>query len=362
MALTTFQHQALTKLRSSGASDLGVGLDNSRLNYLLALISLDLHCPQEFPELDPHSVPGLYERVASQRLRVDGPKFQPLYERLLALEPNGDNYLYCLGSLLKARLKYEKILKAQPMPTLEQVGPRSLLQFGHLESRALAAFLFWRKWIYDIDNRAGQETGYLFEPIVAQAIGGVPYGARNSPVRRDGTGKGRQVDCIRDEGDERRAYELKLRVTIAASGQGRWQEELSFPEDCQKSGFVPVLVVFDDTENDKLTELRKRFENAGGKAYVGTEAWTHLDEQAGPVMSRFLDNYVRAPLNTLLEAEPEHLPRITFALREGKLVVEVAGDTLEVVRENETDPDLSDAAGEQADLLPDDVDQQTPGP
>ena len=29
-----------------------------------------------------------------------------------------------------------------------------------------------------------------------------------------------------------KAYEFKLRVTIAASGQGRWKEELDFPSDC----------------------------------------------------------------------------------------------------------------------------------
>jgi hypothetical protein len=31
------------------------------------------------------------------------------------------------------------------------------------------------EWLYDIDNRSAQETGYLFEPILAAAIGGIPY-------------------------------------------------------------------------------------------------------------------------------------------------------------------------------------------
>ena len=34
-------------------------------------------------------------------------------------------------------------------------------------------------------------------------------------------------------------------MTIAASGQGRWKEELDFPADCKASGYVPVLVVLD---------------------------------------------------------------------------------------------------------------------
>ena len=49
-----------------------------------------------------------------------------------------------------------------------------------------------------------------------------------------------------------------------------------FPDDCKASGYVPVLVVLDPTEADKLTVLRERFEAAGGLAYVGPEAWAHL--------------------------------------------------------------------------------------
>jgi len=50
-------------------------------------------------------------------------------------------------------------------------------------------------------------------------------------------------------------YEFKIRVTIAASGQGRWAEELSFPEDARAAGFDPMLVVFDSTDNEKLAQL-----------------------------------------------------------------------------------------------------------
>ena len=129
-------------------------------------------------------------------------------------------------------------------------------QFGKLRSDALAGFLFWRKWFYDIDNRAAQETGYLFEPIIAHAIGGTPAPAKKSPVKRQSDrNKGRQVDCILDD----RAYEFKIRVTIAASGQGRWQEELDFPTDCRTSGFTPVLVCLDSTPNPKLSALVDAF-------------------------------------------------------------------------------------------------------
>jgi hypothetical protein len=165
--------------------------------------------------------------------------------------------------------------------------------------------------MFDIDNRAAQETGYLFEPIMASAIGGVPASAAQSPVRRrEDRTKGRQVDCIRDT----LAYEIKLRVTIAASGQGRWQEELEFPLDCAASGFMPVLVVLDSTPNPKLTELRQAFESASGLVYVGDDAWSHLDSAAGPTMSRFLDRYVRHPLESLLKDAPPELPELTLSM------------------------------------------------
>ena len=138
-------------------------------------------------------------------------RFRQCLNVLWAWTPTRTSNFACLAALHKARLKYERILETQPVPTIDQVGPRGLLQFGGMDVRALAGFLLWRKWVFDIDNRAGQETGYLFEPIIAAAVGGVPVSARKSPVRRrNAPSKGRQVDCLR----EKRAYEIKLRVTI----------------------------------------------------------------------------------------------------------------------------------------------------
>ena len=51
---------------------------------------------------------------------------------------------------------------------LPLLHPRGLLQYGGMSPKTLAGFLLWRKWIFDIDNRAGQETGYLFEPIICR--------------------------------------------------------------------------------------------------------------------------------------------------------------------------------------------------
>ena len=171
-------------------------------------------------------LPRFFGSQPLESLRLSNQDFLALFERLVTLEPNADTYFSCLSTLHKSRLKYERILRTQPIPTIiDQVGPRGLLQYGSLGPKALTALLFWRKWMFDIDNSAAQETGYLFEPIIAAAIGGAPASARRSPVLRQGTGRGQQVDCLKGD----KAFEIKLRVTIAASGQGRWQEELDWP-------------------------------------------------------------------------------------------------------------------------------------
>ena len=203
------------------------------------------------------------------------------------------------------------------------------VQYGSLQPAALTELLLWRKWIFDIDNRAGQETGYLFEPIIAFAIGGTPVSSKKSPVRRsDDQSKGRQVDCIRDK----RAYEFKVRVTIAASGQGRWSEETDFPINCNNSGYTFVLIVLDPTPNPKLTELSNAFTRGGGEAYIGDDAWNHLDTEAGPTMAQFLDKYVRAPIEDLLSNVPDTLPVMSLSMTHNAIMITVDGEELRIVR------------------------------
>src|SRR6266545_7731271 len=252
MGLTQAQRAILEKARSLGGGQLGIALSDEACNYLVAVIASDLGLLPRFPGLKK---PLQEFFAAPSTLSLPG-DFLGLFESLVRAAPDADTYFACLAALHKARLKYESILKTQPVPTIDQVGPRGLLQYGGMSPKTLTGFLLWRKWMFDIDNRAGQETGYLFEPIIAAAIGGVPASSRKSPVRRRADElKGRQVDCIRGK----KAYEIKLRVTIAASGQGRWREELEFPGDCRASGYTPVLVVLDPTPNQKLDELRRAF-------------------------------------------------------------------------------------------------------
>jgi hypothetical protein len=205
--------------------------------------------------------------------------------------------------------------------------------------------------MFDIDNRAGQETGYVFEPIIAYAIGGIPYSAKRSPIKRSGVGPaGRQVDCVVDN----KAYEIKIRVTIAASGQGRWGEELAFPKDCQASGFIPVLLVLDPTANAKLDELSEAFAAAGGESYVGQAAWDHLAAAAGSTMARFLEIYVHAPLQALLKETPQLLPDLTLRMQHEQIIMEVGSEYLAIQRAPATEINASE------DLLPEDVDDASP--
>ena len=124
--------------------------------------------------------------------------------------------------------------------------------------------------------------------------------------RTNDQSKGRQVDCwkIRPDGKPL-AYEFKLRVTIAASGQGRFGEELQFAEDCANSGAIPVLVVLDPTPNPRLRDLQAQFAAKGGHAYIGNDAWAHLEEEAGGIMATFIERYVRIPISEISAFEVE---------------------------------------------------------
>ncbi len=244
-------------------------------------------------------------------------------------------YIDNLSALHRRRIKYRRILSMQPMPTMDQIGPRVLLEFGACNSNLLANWMTWRKWIYDIDNRAAQETGYVFEPIIASCLGGESVGARNSPVKRidkDGnqTSNGRQIDCYVPSSNI--AYEVKLRVTIAASGQGRFGEELSFPFECQAAGIKPVLLVLDPTPSNRLDELSRKFIYCGGELYQGEDAWLYMEEKSGEVVSVFIEKYIRPAISEIEEIQLRTLEQITLTWEEQNIMISGAGATYQIKR------------------------------
>lgn len=138
-----------------------------------------------------------------------------------------------------------------------------------------------------------------FEPILASCLGGESVSHRNSPVKRiddDGnpTSEGRQIDCYIEDAKE--VYELKLRVTIAASGQGRFSEEMSFPYEAHMAGLTPILVVFDSTPSTLLDKLKEKYLAEGGRVAIGDDAWHELTTRAGDEMGKYILKYIKPPI------------------------------------------------------------------
>ena len=74
-----------------------------------------------------------------------------------SLDEDFPTYLKCLTELHKRRRKYGLILQRQPLPTMVQVSPRALMEYGpDFPPEALASWLTWRKFFYDLDNRSAQ--------------------------------------------------------------------------------------------------------------------------------------------------------------------------------------------------------------
>lgn len=233
-------------------------------------------------------------------------------------------YMKNLCALYRRRVKYYYILKTQLFPNAEQIVPRSLLEYGNCENQLLADWLEWRKWIFDIDNRSAQETGYVFEPILASCLGGESVSDKLSPVKRidangNETANGRQIDCYIKALKE--VYELKMRVTIAASGQGRFNEEMSFPYEAKIAGLTPILVVFDGNESELLTKLKKEYEKQGGKCYIGKDAWEMLRKRAGHEMGIFIDKYIYPPINSMENLLHSNPCDILLSKKDSKIVI-----------------------------------------
>ena len=322
MPISTEIKKVFSAARILGSGDDRVTLLENELFCLLSQCCRDLSVSasvSQLPKLAAAPPSADYYRIPLAWFQIPQagcPSASALVESLASCVANeADFRLYFenLATLHKRRLKYQRILSCQPKPTMNQIGPRSLLEFGGVNDALLASWLVWRKWIFDVDNRSAQETGYLFEPVLASCLGGEAIGSKNSPVKRlnelgEPTDAGRQIDCY--DGENQFAYEFKLRVTIAASGQGRFGEELSFPREARAAGLIPVLIVLDPTPSPRLVELIGAFTACGGKHYVGTAAWAHMDSKAGKTMAVFLERYIRPPLTEMAkheDAEPEDI-------------------------------------------------------
>ena len=284
-----------------------ISMRDREMARLVSVVLRDLHHESLIPEWARDIPVGGYYDVPLAWFTRDEARpfdFYGFFESCCKAVLNFKVIFKCITNLHRRRRKFEVILREQPLPTMEQVARRGLLEYGGMPVEALASWLTWRKWVYDVDNRSAQETGYLFEPMLTESLGGRTVSATASPITRTGDStKRRQVDCIVEVGDTRLAYEFKDRITIAASGQGRFAEELSFPADCAASGFTPVLMVMDPTPNAKLTAITKAFKDADGQVYLGDEVWRHLADLSGVEIANFVKQYIKDPIEDIAVRE-----------------------------------------------------------
>lgn len=219
--------------------------------------------------------------------------------QLLIANPETEVYISLLARIYHKRYKYSLILRHQPLPEPIQVYARGILEFYNQPDDIifLSNFLVWRKWIFDIDNRSAQESGYIFERLLAECLGGIGYTSKASPIKRLNRDGGRQVDCIVES--TKTAYEFKMRFTTASSGQGRFSEEKSFASEARAAGYTPVFLVLDPTESDKLSEITKDYEAAAGRCLTGQAAWDEIKRNAPGHLSIFVEKYIEKPIEAL---------------------------------------------------------------
>lgn len=352
MAMPTATRQLFAQCKVHGSGGGQVMLSDSELYALFLMSVRDLDWDEAKFGFDSIAIPDVdyYKIPISWFTTLDLAAATP--EALLAIldaacQHHRDYSLYVLNlsALHRRRVKYARILTGQPLPGIDQIAPRSLLEYGSCDIGLLANWMMWRKWVYDIDNRAGQETGYFFEPVLASCLGGESVGARNSPVKRldsrgKATGEGRQIDCFVPS--LKRVYELKMRVSIAASGQGRFSEELSFPRECAAAGFTPILLVIDPTPSNRLEELEKAFLDACGQCFKGQDAWRHMEDAAGEVVSAFIERYIKPPLQAFKDGYPDMPSSATLMWSKDEVVIEIAGSRYAIPRSTVVEPENED--------------------
>lgn len=221
--------------------------------------------------------------------------------------------------VVKRRLRFQWIEENQEMPEEGQLANRAVLENGFKDPKATIANILWRKFWGTIDNRSAAEAGYLTEKVITSCLCGESYSDKDSPITRFGEGKqGRQIDCIVED----LAYEVKTRVTGAASGRGRSRDELELPKDCRDSGYTPVLMVMDGTPCSALDQMVAAYEGAGGHTYVGLAAWEHLRQEASSNINKVVEDLILRPMAAFKHNVPPL--DISYKYRDGKIIIVIS--------------------------------------
>lgn len=294
-------------LRRSRAMPSGTGLrslDDAMLLRLIGFLERDLGFEGQIeslpdmlrPKHDYFSAPllrGAAPLPLSSHAQAGRINERDLLERVL-LEANEiiSDFMTAFQSLCeiqKRRMRFRQILNAHPFPDIEQLAPRGMLEAGLSGPCEASSWLRWRKFLYDIDNRAAQESSHLYIKVLAHCLGGKSHNAQTSPVRRSTDQMSRRrIDCLVED----RVYDLKTRMTEAPSRRARFGDEMSFPRDCQVSGYRPILLVLHALPGERTEELIGQYEIYGGEVHVGDGAWRHIKKNSSLTMQNFLKCYV----------------------------------------------------------------------
>jgi hypothetical protein len=166
-----------------GSGDALVEIEPRDVALLAHIAALDLHGPAgdwmmpQYKQIAQKNFFEISHRDTAALGEMTIERAHALLNSCGASNPNNIIFLYLknLCELHRRRFKFTNILKRQPFPLAEQIAPRCLVEYGNCGDDLLFAWMNWRKWIYDIDNRCAQDTGYLFEPLLASCLGGVSY-------------------------------------------------------------------------------------------------------------------------------------------------------------------------------------------
>ena len=313
--LTLAQSRLLSDCRALGqGGPQPVYLEDPALLRLIGVVERELADGQRIPALPELARPTSdYFDLGLEWFETPLEEGDVVYVFLSAMQSiqGFDVTLACLCELHKRRVKFSRFRETQPLPDINDMASTILMEFGGTPPAEFASWLVWLQRNYYIENRANQVASHLFKTIMAMALGGETFEAGASPIRcAQDASRGRHVGCVVG----RRAYAFMYHLTDATSEKGRFREELRFAEDCKASGYEPILLVLEGERCRKAEIMSETFLANGGEALIGREAWEHLAAEAGPTMSRFLDRFIRAPMDTVVTAY-ESLPDLERANR-----------------------------------------------
>lgn len=302
--------QARRLAAGSGERTPAVRLHDADLVRLTAALAHDLGLADRIASI-PEALAGhgYLSPPAMWPLRPVDPV--PILEEAMAAIPDFPAAFRSLCEIEKRRIRVRDILRHHPVPDPDEVASRAVLEYGLLAPSAHGAWMRWRKWLYDIDNRIAQQAGYLLAPVIATALGGRPVGALQSPVRRVDAGfRRRNVDCLSGT----TAYDIKARLSDAPSRRARLDDEIAFARDCRFSSLVPVLLVLGPASGERAAELADAYRAHGGEALIGEVAWDHVAARASMTMARVVDLYIRGPMRDI--ASHAAMPPLELAMRD----------------------------------------------